>query len=108
MINAFALRVGARQRLTALCLLTVADIRGTSQVWNELEEYGCLRRPLPRARSRLNGADPGARIEERKRAALANHGAAWHLTLQNLVGHAGCGLASCTPQADEIAWHTAR
>ncbi len=67
-IEAFVKRVGSERRLTALYLLTVADIRGTSpKVWNAwkgklLED---LYRPTLRA---LGGARPNmdAEVEARK------------------------------------------
>ena len=70
-IEAFARRVGSERRLTALYLLTVADIRGTSpKVWNAwkgklLED--CYRLTL----QALGGARPNfyAEIEARKQEA---------------------------------------
>jgi [protein-PII] uridylyltransferase len=108
-INAFALRVGTERRLTALYLLTVADIRGTSpKVWNGWK--GKLLEDLYRYTLRVLGGqvpDPGAEIEARKREALAimalhampynAHKALWDtLDVGYFMRH----------QADEIAWHT--
>ncbi|MDT8999007.1 [protein-PII] uridylyltransferase [Paucibacter sp. APW11] len=77
-INAFVAKVGDTRRLTALYLLTVADIRGTSpKVWNAWK--GKLLEDLFRVSLRaLGGAKPNgeAEIEARKqeaRQALALH-----------------------------------
>ena len=71
-ITAFARRVGDERRLTALYLLTVADIRGTSpKVWNAWK--GKLLEDLYRLTLRVLGGrapDPDAEIEARKREAL--------------------------------------
>src|SRR5688572_10597979 len=71
-INAFARRVGNERYLTALYLLTVADIRGTSpKVWNAWK--GKLLEDLYRATLRMLGGrapDPTAELEARKREAL--------------------------------------
>jgi [protein-PII] uridylyltransferase len=72
-IKAFAQMVGSERRLTALYLLTVADIRGTSpKVWNAWK--GKLLEDLYRATLRsLGGAQPqlDAEIEARKQEARA-------------------------------------
>ncbi|MEX1165512.1 MAG: [protein-PII] uridylyltransferase [Hydrogenophaga sp.] len=108
-IAAFAKRVGTERRLTALYLLTVADIRGTSpKVWSGWK--GRLLEDLYRYTLRALGGetvDPGAEIEARKREALAimalhamprdAHKALWStLDVGYFMRH----------QADEIAWHT--
>ncbi len=108
-IAAFARRVGNERYLTALYLLTVADIRGTSpKVWNAWK--GRLLEDLYRYTLRTLGGrapDPGAEIEARKRDALSQlalhalphmaHKALWDtLDLSYFMRH----------QADEIAWHT--
>lgn len=108
-INAFAQRVGNERYLTALYLLTVADIRGTSpKVWNAWK--GKLLEDLYRYTLRALGGrapDPDALIEARKREALSMlalhalphlaHKALWDtLDLSYFMRH----------QADEIAWHT--
>jgi [protein-PII] uridylyltransferase len=71
-ISRFAALVGTETRLTALYLLTVADIRGTSpKVWNAWK--GKLLEDLYRATLRaLGGARPHleAEIEHRKQEAL--------------------------------------
>jgi len=68
----FAKRVGNERQLTALYLLTVADIRGTSpKVWNAWK--GKLLEDLYRLTSRALGGhapDPDAEVEARKRDAL--------------------------------------
>ena len=71
-VQAFAQRVGTPRRLTALYLLTVADIRGTSpKVWNAWK--GKLLEDLYRTTLRaLGGAKPNAdaELEARKLEAL--------------------------------------
>jgi [protein-PII] uridylyltransferase len=71
-IAAFAQRVGNERRLTALYLLTVADVRGTSpKVWNAWK--GKLLEDLYKLTVRALGGrapDANALIESRKRAAL--------------------------------------
>lgn len=71
-IAAFAKRVGNERYLTALYLLTVADIRGTSpKVWNAWKSK--LLEDLYRYTLRVLGGrapDPGADVEARKREAL--------------------------------------
>lgn len=71
-IAAFARRVGNERYLTALYLLTVADIRGTSpKVWNAWK--GKLLEDLYRYTLRVLGGrapDAAAEIEARKRGAL--------------------------------------
>ncbi len=108
-IAAFAQRVGNERYLTALYLLTVADIRGTSpKVWNNWK--GKLLEDLYRYTLRALGGrapDPGAVVEARKREALIllalhalphlAHKALWEqLEVSYFMRH----------QADEIAWHT--
>jgi [protein-PII] uridylyltransferase len=72
-IAAFAKRVGNERYLTALYLLTVADIRGTSpKVWNAWK--GKLLEDLYRYTLRILGGrapDPQAEVESRKREALS-------------------------------------
>ncbi|HEY8049217.1 MAG TPA: ACT domain-containing protein, partial [Ramlibacter sp.] len=71
-IKAFARRVGNERYLTALYLLTVADIRGTSpKVWNAWK--GKLLEDLYRSTLRVLGGrmpDRDAEVESRKREAL--------------------------------------
>jgi len=107
-IRAFARQVGNERNLTALYLLTVADIRGTSpKVWSAWK--GKLLQDLYQFAVRALGGrtpDAGALIEARKREALA------------LL--AGATAPRTGPQAlwatldtgyfqrhapDEIAWH---
>ena len=107
-IAAFARRVGNERYLTALYLLTVADIRGTSpRVWNAWK--GKLLEDLYRYTSRVLGGrmpDPDAEVEARKREALAEiklnalpfdaHKALWDtLDVGYFMRH----------DAGEIAWH---
>ncbi|MEJ7930009.1 [protein-PII] uridylyltransferase [Ramlibacter sp. AN1015] len=108
-VRAFADRVGSERRLTALYLLTVADIRGTSpKVWNAWK--GKLLEDLYRATLRVLGGhapDPHAEIEARKREALVQ------LSLHALPHDAHRRLWSTLDvgyfmrhDAGEIAWHT--
>ena len=107
-IAAFATRVGNERRLTALYLLTVADIRGTSpKVWNAWK--GKLLEDLYKYTLRMLGGrapDANAEIESRKREALvelARHSephdgqkALWDtLDVGYFMRH----------DASEIAWH---
>ncbi|MGI4777260.1 MAG: [protein-PII] uridylyltransferase [Janthinobacterium lividum] len=108
-IGAFAKRVGSERYLTALYLLTIADIRGTSpRVWNAWK--GKLLEDLYRATSRSLGGhmpDPDAEVEARKREALIelalhampfeSHKSLWEtLDVGYFMRH----------DASEIAWHT--
>ena len=108
-ITAFAKRVGNERYLTALYLLTVADIRGTSpKVWNAWK--GKLLEDLYRSTVRaLGGREPNgaAEIEHRKRDALVQlalyalpfegHKKLWDtLDVSYFMRH----------DAGEIVWHT--
>ena len=108
-IGAFARRVGNERYLTALYLLTVADIRGTSpKVWNAWK--GKLLEDLYRYTLRVLGGrapDPTADIEARKREALVQlalyaepfegHKALWDtLDVGYFMRH----------EPADIAWHT--
>ncbi len=108
-IRAFAERVGNERRLTALYLLTVADIRGTSpKVWNAWKAR--LLEDLYRYTLRALGGrapDPDAVIEARKREALTQlalhalphqaHKVLWDkLDVSYFMRH----------DAGDIAWHT--
>jgi [protein-PII] uridylyltransferase len=108
-IAQFAQRVGNERRLTALYLLTVADIRGTSpKVWNAWK--GKLLEDLYRYTLRTLGGrapDPDALVEARKREALTllalhsqpfeAHKLLWEqLDVSYFMRH----------PADEIAWHS--
>ena len=107
-IAAFARRVGNERNLTALYLLTVADIRGTSpKVWNAWK--GKLLEDLYRYTLRVLGGrapDADAEVESRKREALTtlalhaepfeSHLALWNtLDLSYFMRH----------DAADIAWH---
>ena len=107
-IAAFAKRVGNERYLTALYLLTVADIRGTSpKVWNAWK--GKLLEDLYRYTLRALGGrapDPDAEIEARKREALVvlalhaqpfeSHKLLWDtLDVSYFMRH----------EAADIAWH---
>jgi [protein-PII] uridylyltransferase len=108
-IAAFAKRVGSERYLTALYLLTVADIRGTSpKVWNAWK--GKLLEDLFRYTLRALGGrapDAAAEVEARKREALVlvamyampfeAHKALWStLDVGYFMRH----------DAVDIAWHT--
>ena len=108
-VRAFADRVGNERRLTALYLLTVADIRGTSpKVWNAWK--GKLLEDLFHNTIRmLGGRAPDAQslVEARKRDALVqlalsaqphdSHKALWDtLSVSYFMRHV----------PDDIAWHT--
>jgi [protein-PII] uridylyltransferase len=108
-IAAFARRVGNERYLTALYLLTVADIRGTSpKVWNAWK--GKLLEDLYRYTLRSRGGrapDPHAEIEARKREALVQ------LSLHALPFEAHKKLWDTLDvgyfmrhDAGDIAWHT--
>lgn len=105
----FAKRVKNERQLTALYLLTVADIRGTSpKVWNAWK--GKLLEDLYRYTSRVLGGrapDPDADVEARKREALVQvalyslpfeaHKPLWDtLDVSYFMRH----------DASDIAWHT--
>jgi [protein-PII] uridylyltransferase len=104
-IAAFARRVGNERYLTALYLLTVADIRGTSpKVWNAWK--GKLLEDLYRYTLRVLGGrapDAAAEVESRKREALTllaqpfqAHKALWDtLDVSYFMRH----------EAADIAWH---
>ncbi len=107
-ITAFARRVGNERYLTALYLLTVADIRGTSpKVWNAWK--GKLLEDLYRYTLRVLGGrapDADAEVEARKREALTTlalhaepfegHKALWDtLDVSYFMRH----------DASDIAWH---
>jgi [protein-PII] uridylyltransferase len=108
-IAAFARRVGNERYLTALYLLTVADIRGTSpKVWNAWK--GKLLEDLYRYTLRSLGGrapDRDAEIEARKRDALVQ------LSLHALPFEAHKKLWDTLDvgyfmrhDASDIAWHT--
>ncbi len=108
-IGDFAKRVGTERNLTALYLLTVADIRGTSpKVWNAWK--GKLLEDLYKYTSRVLGGrapDAAAEVEARKREALVQ------LALHSLPFEAHKALWDTLDvgyfmrhDAQDIAWHT--
>ena len=108
-IASFASRVGSERSLTALYLLTVADIRGTSpKVWNAWK--GKLLEDLYRYTARALGGeapDPQAEVQARKRDALVL------LALHSLPFEAHKRLWDTLDvsyfmrhDAADIAWHT--
>ena len=107
-IAAFAKRVGNERYLTALYLLTVADIRGTSpKVWNAWK--GKLLEDLYRYTLRTLGGrapDANAEVESRKREALAK------LALHGMPADSQSALWASLDvgyfmrhDASDIAWH---
>ena len=107
-ITRFAQRVGNERNLTALYLLTVADIRGTSpKVWNAWK--GKLLEDLYKLTLRVLGGrapDANTEVEARKREALVKlalyaqphegHKALWDtLDVSYFMRH----------DANDIAWH---
>ncbi len=108
-IGAFARRVGTERHLTALYLLTVADIRGTSpKVWNAWK--GKLLEDLYRATVRALGGrapDRDAQIEACKREALVQLGlhALPHDAHKTLWDTLDVGYFM-RHDASEVAWHT--
>ena len=108
-ISAFAKRVGNERYLTALYLLTVADIRGTSpKVWNNWK--GKLLEDLYRYTLRVMGGrapDPQAEVEARKREALIQLAlnAMPHDSHKKLWDRLDAGYFM-RHDAGEIAWHT--
>ncbi len=108
-IATFAKSVGNERYLTALYLLTVADIRGTSpKVWNAWK--GKLLEDLYRYTVRSLGGrapDPDAEIEARKRDALVQLAlfALPHEVHKQLWATLDVGYFM-RHDAGEIAWHT--
>ncbi len=108
-IASFARRVGSERHLTALYLLTVADIRGTSpKVWNAWK--GKLLEDLYAATVRALGGrapDREARIEACKREALIQLGlhALPHDAHKTLWDTLDVGYFM-RHDAGEVAWHT--
>ncbi len=108
-IMRFAQRVGDQRHLTALYLLTVADIRGTSpKVWNAWK--GKLLEDLYRYTARALGGevpDPQAEIQARRRDALIRIAlyALPHDAHKQLWDTLDVGYFMRHDSAD-IAWHT--
>ena len=108
-IAAFAKRVGTERYLTALYLLTVADIRGTSpKVWNAWK--GQLLEDLYRLTLRVLGGrapDADAEVEARKREALVliARFALPHEAQKPLWATLDVGYFM-RHSAQDIAWHT--
>lgn len=108
-IQNFAKRVGSERKLTALYLLTVADIRGTSpKVWNAWK--GKLLEDLFRYTLQALGGrapDPDAMVESRRRDALdmLSLYAMPHESHKNLWDTLDVGYFMRHDAAD-IAWHT--
>jgi len=108
-IMRFAQRVGDQRHLTALYLLTVADIRGTSpKVWNAWK--GKLLEDLYRYTARALGGevpDPQAEVQARKRDALIKIAlyALPHEAHKPMWDTLDIGYFMRHDSAD-IAWHT--
>jgi [protein-PII] uridylyltransferase len=107
-IDSFARLVGSERRLTALYLLTVADIRGTSpKVWNAWK--GKLLEDLYRATLRaLGGAKPSVDAEIDTRKQEARHDLNLH-SMPAGVEHELWDTLEVSyfarHEAGEIAWH---
>ncbi len=108
-IGAFVKKVGTERRLTALYLLTVADIRGTSpKVWNAWK--GRLLENLYKFTLRVLGGnmpDPDAEVESVKREALvliAQHALPFEAH-KKLWDSLDVGYFM-RHDAGEVAWHT--
>ncbi|MCU0969310.1 MAG: [protein-PII] uridylyltransferase [Rubrivivax sp.] len=107
-VAAFARLVGTPRRLTALYLLTVADIRGTSpKVWNAWK--GKLLEDLYRQTLRaLGGARPNLDAEIEARKEEARHNLALHSALPGTEDPLWATLEVsyfARHDAAEIAWH---
>ena len=107
-IESFARRVGSERRLTALYLLTVADIRGTSpKVWNAWK--GKLLEDLYRLTLRaLGGARPNLDAEIELRKQEAQHLLALHSMLPGTERPLWDTLEVsyfARHDAADIAWH---
>jgi [protein-PII] uridylyltransferase len=107
-IEEFAKRVGTPRNLTALYLLTVADIRGTSpKVWNAWK--GKLLEDLYRLTLRaLGGAKPNFDAEIEARKEEARHLLALHSMLPDTEGPLWKTLELsyfARHDAGDIAWH---
>ena len=107
-IAAFARRVGTPRRLTALYLLTVADIRGTSpKVWNAWK--GKLLEDLFRQALRaLGGARPNLDADIEARKEEARHNLALHSELPGTEDALWNTLEVsyfARHDAADIAWH---
>ncbi|TSA49150.1 MAG: HD domain-containing protein, partial [Nitrosomonadales bacterium] len=108
-IEAFASKMGSERRLTALYLLTVADIRGTSpNVWNAWKNK--LLEHLFHATRRLLRGDSGAtdaELQERQRQACSILGryAIMQPAFQALWEQLGTNYF-LRHDSQEIAWHT--
>jgi [protein-PII] uridylyltransferase len=108
-IAAFAKLIGSERRLTALYLLTVADIRGTSpKVWNAwkgklLEDlYRLTLRALGGARPNLDAEIEATKLEARLLLNLASLPATAEVPLWRTLQ-----LSYFTRhEAGDIAWHT--
>ncbi|MDQ6627826.1 MAG: [protein-PII] uridylyltransferase [Pseudomonadota bacterium] len=108
-IDAFAARIGSERRLTALYLLTVADIRGTSpRVWNAwkgklLEDlYRLTLRALGGARPNLDAEIEATKLEARLLLNLALLPGTVEVPLWSTLALS----YFARHEANEIAWHT--
>ena len=108
-ISAFARLVGNERTLTALYLLTVADIRGTSpKVWNAwkgklLEDlYRLTLRALGGARPNMDAEVEARKLEARQMLNLAAYAPGVQLPLWNTLDLS----YFARHDAADIAWHT--
>jgi len=108
-IQAFAKRMGSERALTALYLLTVADIRGTSpKVWNAWK--GKLLEDLYRLTLRaMGGARPHMDTEIEARKQLSRHSLALYYLPEGIEQALWKTLDMsyfARHDAPDIAWHT--
>jgi len=108
-IDSFAKLVGNERRLTALYLLTVADVRGTSpKVWNAwkgklLEDlYRSTLRALGGARPNLAAESEATKLEARQLLSLASLPAGVEMPLWKTLELS----YFARHDANEIEWHT--
>lgn len=108
-IRRFAALVGTEERLTALYLLTVCDIRGTGpKVWNPwkaklLEDLFRLTRPLLTGESRISSGGVEERQEE-ARGKLRLRGL--RSGIEDALWREFDTAYFLRHDSDEIAWHT--
>ena len=109
-VRAFAAKVGGEQRLIALYLLTVADIRGTSpKVWNAWKAK-LLEDLFHAARAELTGGSAGQSIQDSVQARQLDAQRLLRLYAVPEGAEQGLwrnldGIYFQRHTADEIAWH---
>ena len=110
-VAAFAAKVGSERRLTALYLLTVADIRGTSpRVWNAwkaklLEDlFHATRRVLAGESAPRTLQDSLQQRQDEARRLLRLYAVPGRRRARAVAAPRHAAISSAT-RADEIAWH---